>query len=552
MNHFKTKFYLILIIVLALMLRIWRAGDFPVSLYTDEANQGYNAYSIMLTGRDEHGVFLPVSLRSFGDWKPPLPSYLMIPFIYLLGLKEETVRLPSVILGVGTIILTFFLVKELLKQNIYSVKIALLASLFLTISPWHILQSRSAMLVVVGLFFLEAGIYFFIKGLKRPKLIFLSFMSFYLSIYSYYGLRLVAPLIVLTLLILNRDRLRVVKKEVLCSFILGGLIILPLMVAFVKNTDVIFGRVKTLSVFYDQGVELRQWELMTQDGITADPSITRFFHNNWYMYGKNIIQRLLSHFDGRYLFLAGDKTPPFQIPNMGILYLADAIFILLGLFFLFKNKHKNRRLLIFWFLISVIPAAFTFLTPSSNRTFNAVVPVVILTSFGVVYNFHTTVRGSYAVIVGTISVFYALSFGYFLRQYFINLPINHSDWWNYGWREVVNYIKPIEKNYDRVIVSDIFGMPYIYFLFYGKYPPSEFQQKAIRPYVADRFGFEHVDGFDKYFFASEFDWEFTEKYNLQKKTIYVVPAQQAINDQDYRHIIYYPNGKPGFKIFVYE
>src|SRR3970040_1732828 len=95
----KSLFFLLLILVLAALLRFYHLGTIPPSLYSDEINQGYNAYSLMLTGRDEHGLFLPVSLRSFGDWKPPLPAYLMIPPIYLFGLNEFSVRLPSAILG---------------------------------------------------------------------------------------------------------------------------------------------------------------------------------------------------------------------------------------------------------------------------------------------------------------------------------------------------------------------------------------------------------------------------------------------------------------------
>lgn len=546
----KTVIFFVLIIILAFLLRLYRISDFPVSLYTDEADQGYNAYSILISGRDEHGVFLPVSLRSFGDWKPPLPAYLMIPFIRIFGLTELSVRLPSVLLGVGSIVLIFGLVRTFFKENKFRTKLGLLSSLYLSISPWHILQSRSAMLVVISLFFLMLGVYFFLRGLYSKRLFYLSAASFVLSVYAYYGLRLITPLIILFLFIKYRNNLKFCRKELVVSLIIGFMMLVPLFSAFFNQPDVVFGRARTVSVFYDRGVKLRQWELITQDGINAIPAITRFFHNNVYMYARSIVQRFLSHLDIRYLFMAGDLSQPFQIPNMGILNIADIFFIPIGLIILFKQKFRSRIFLMFWIFASILPAAFTFVTPSSNRTFNVVVIYAILSALGSLYIMQKT-RFKHASAIITI-ILVSWSFQYFLHQYFIELSKNHFDYWNYGWKQVVQYVRKEENKFDNIIVSDKFGMPYIYFLFYGKYPPNKFQNEAVRPYVADRFGFEHVEGFGKYLFPNDLDWKFTKENNLQKSALYVIPASEASADADYAHAIYYPNGKIAFKIFSYE
>lgn len=546
----KTYFFLLLIVIFAAVLRFIWLGNFPPSLYSDETDQGYNAYSILSTGRDEHGIFLPVSLRSFGDWKPPIPTYLMVPFIWSLGLTEVSVRLPSAVLGIGTVILAFFLTRTLFIDQKDRTRLALLSSLFLTISPWHILQSRAAMLVSVALFFLALGVYFLLSSFKKRPLIFLSSVSFVLSVYSYYGLRVIAPLILFTIFIKYRRNLLPMKKEVILSAVLGIFLLFPLFTAFIKQPDVILGRVKTVSIFYDQGINLRKWELITQDGIGADTVITRFFHNNFYLYGINVIQRFLSHFDASYLLVKGDQSPPFQIPQMGILYIPDLLFISIGLFILFKKDYSSRSLIVFWIIISIIPAAFTFVTPSSNRTFNAVIPFMILIALGIIYVMRRTrVR---ILTAGIISIFYILSLGYFLRQYFIILPSDHADWWNYGWKQVVEYVKSRNTRYTNIIVPNVYGMPYIYFLFYQKYPPDKFQTSAIRPYVADRFGFENVEGYGNYLFPEDFDWTSTKKYNLQKNSLYVLSVRQAPDDANYVKAIYYPNGRIAFKIFAYD
>lgn len=546
----KTFILLTLITILACLLRLSYLGKIPPALYTDEANQGYNAYSIMMTARDEHGVLLPASLRSFGDWKPPVPTYLMIPFIYIFGLTEVSARLPSAIFDIGTVILAFFLTRRLLDEQKYKTKIALLTAFYLTISPLFILQSRSAMLVVIGLFFLLLGIYSFLSINKNKLFIFLSPISFALSIYSYYGLRVVTPLILLFLLFKCRRDLALHVRLLILAVILGLILVMPLLGAFIKQSDVILGRARTVSVFYDQGINLKRWELAAQDGINSNTLFTRFFHNNYYLYGRNIIQRFLSHLDGRYLFLIGDKSPPFQIPGMGILNVADLVFIPLGIILLFKHKYRSRWLIVFWIFVGILPAAFTYVTPSSNRTFNTVIPYVILGSVGSIYIIRRTSNKFITAIV--ITLCYILSLNYFLNRYFIDLSLNHADFWNYGWKEVVEYVRQQEYKFNNIIISDVSGMPYIYFLFYNRYSPEIFQKEAIRSYIADRFGYEHVEGFGKYLFINEFDWSFTKKNNLQKSSLYVVPASQAIDDNDYKHAIYYPNGKIAFKIFAYE
>ncbi len=553
MNHFNLPFkirhiLLGLILMLSVILRLPLLDHFPPSLYTDEANQGYNAYSILKTGKDEHGKFLPVSLRSFGDWKPPLQTYLMIPFISFFGLNGISLRMPSAILGVFTILFSYLLVKLLFCDEKNCTKIALLTAFYLSISPWHILQSRSAMLVMVALFFLEGGILFFIKSIKKSKYIILSAIFFALSIYSYYGLRVIAPLMVLSLLVYFHKEIEFRSKEMFIALFIGILIVLPLFISSFTEPDVILGRAKTVSVFYDQGVKLRQWEMFTQDGINYSNFLSRFFHNNIYMYGKDIIERYLSHFDGKFLFLTGDTAQPFQIPGMGILYLIDSILIITGIVVLTKIKYRFRWLILIWFVISFIPAAFTFMTPTNNRTFNAVVPYAVVIALGIAFISGKQTNKLPALL---ITLIYILSFSWFMKQYFIVLPIQNSAWWNWGWREIVEYTINVEQRYENIVVSGTGGMPYIYFLFYKQYDPALYQKEAIRTYVSDRFGFEHVDGFGKYFFRSDFNWKYV-KENLQPKTLYVVPVEQAKLDINYNYLVKYPDNMDAFKIFEYD
>lgn len=541
----KIYLFLFLIIILSSALRLVWLSRIPPSLYTDEIDQGYNAYSVLQTGKDEHGTFLPVSFRSFGDWKPPLPTYLMIPFIYVLGLDEAAIRLPSAILGIGTVILTYFLVNEMLRGKIYRTRIALLAALFTAVSPWHILQSRSAMLVMDALFFFELGAYFFLKSRTKSYFLYLSVLSFALSVYSYYGMRVIVPLICLFLLLNNRDYFRSHLKQSVIALAAGILVLLPLGLSFIKQPDVVFGRAKTVSIFFDQGVKLRQWELIAQDGPAASSYLVRLFHNNIYMYLVRFLGSLFTHFDGRYLFLTGDSAQPFQIPSMGILYIIDGLFIAIGTYFLFRKKEKYSPFIYVWLLISYIPAAFTFMTPSANRTFTAVIPLAIITAYGLVSL--NRIKKS-LMISGAISVIYVFCIGFFLKLYFLNLPLHDAAWWNYGWKQAAEIVNKSENKYDNIIVSDINGMPYIYFLFYGKTDPEYYQKEAVRTYISDRFGFEHVDGYGKFIFSGDNFWQFV-KNPLAGKTLYITPADNRQGLTGSFFTIKYPDGRDDLTFF---
>lgn len=548
MNRFNLKntVLFILIIILAVILRILWLDRIPPALYTDEADQGYNAYSILLTGRDEHGVLFPVSLRSFGDWKPPLPAFFMTPFIFLFGLTEWSVRIPSVIFGIGTIILTYFMIIEIFNRRPAKQSLALLASFFLSISPWHIFQSRVAMLVICGLFFLELGIYCFIKSINNRKLLFLSVTSFILSIYSYYGLRLIVPLILIVLSLLYWREIKMKISQIIACFFIVLILLTPLIINFVKEPDVIFGRAKTVSVFYDQGINLRKWELITQDGLKASPIITRLFHNNLYMYGTNIIRRFLSHFDGHFLFAAGDQANPFKIPSMGLLYIVDLIFIVSGAIILIKEKNQKNTLIFYWLAISILPASFTFMTPSSNRIFDAIVPYTVLIAFGVMFIIRITKHK--LIFSSLLTLSYSICLLYFLNQYFIVLPVKHAEWWSFQWSESGKYISQIQKKYDNIVVLDENNMAYIYLLFYDRYNPEKFQKEAIKTYVADSAGFEHVEGYGKYIFYHDYSWE-DIKDNFPPKTLFIVPFAQAANDSSYIKLISYPDNRAAIKIF---
>ena len=132
---------LIISIVLAIITRFYKLGEAPEGLYLDEAGQGYSAYSILKTGKDEFGKAFPVVFRSFTDFKTPVYIYLIAPLIPIFGLTKFTVRFPSFFFSILTIPLLYFLIHKIAPKKI-AITASALTALLLAISPWHILFGR--------------------------------------------------------------------------------------------------------------------------------------------------------------------------------------------------------------------------------------------------------------------------------------------------------------------------------------------------------------------------------------------------------------------------
>ena len=181
-----------IVLSLAFILRFYKLGEIPLSLDWDENSNAYNAYSIIKTARDEYGDFLPITNRSFEDYKPPAYMYMNIPTVAIFGLTPFAARLPSAIFGFLTVPVIYFLAKKLFNSQI-----ALVSMFLLTISPWHLQFSRVGFEATVGLFFATAAITAFLYAFEQKKWLIVSAAAIGISTYTYHTQRIFVPLLFL-------------------------------------------------------------------------------------------------------------------------------------------------------------------------------------------------------------------------------------------------------------------------------------------------------------------------------------------------------------------
>jgi len=224
---------LFLILILASVLRLFSLGSLPPSLYWDEASLGYNAYSIAQSLKDEHGEFLPIDrFIAFGDYKPPGFIYAAALSVKFLGLNEMTIRLPSALAGIFLVYLTFLASLEIFGSR----KIALLAALFISISPWSLHLSRGAFEANLAASFNLAGIYFFLKGRRNGFFLVPSFLFFILSFYTFNANRIIAPVLISVFSLIFLKQLKSKLNWLAVGFLLTILLLLPSL-SFLRSPE---------------------------------------------------------------------------------------------------------------------------------------------------------------------------------------------------------------------------------------------------------------------------------------------------------------------------
>lgn len=528
----KNKILLLFIIIsLAFFLRIYKVTTIPISLSWDEAAVGYNAYSILKTGKDEWGKAFPLAFKSFGDYKSPLFIYLLVPFIYLFGLTEFAVRFPSVIFGTLTVFLTYLLVKTILNLGVKTKKsdlISLTAALLMAISPWHIRFSRVGFEVTIAVFFQTLALFCFFKAFKNKKYLLISSASFAAATYSYHVTKFYLPILLFGIFLIYWKRiLKNIKYYLLFTVVLLILTLPNIMLTF--SEEGISRGSGTLIVNDAENINKTN-ELYTKDLIEGR-RLLGINNNNKIFILRTFIENYLKHFSPRFLFF-GDINVNWRLnlKNIGMMYYIDLPFLLIGLFLFFREKKPYQLFILYWFLTSPLISSLTIESPHSLRSLNILPAPIILTSYGLIYAFKRLRLKKFAFSL--IILVYVFNFFYFQYFYFRLYPVISEFDWQYPIKKVLNYTFTKEDEFEKIVIAD--SQTYIYYLFYKNYDPLKYQA------VSDQ---DKKEKIDQYVFK-KINWQ--TDADTGKKTLIISQATNVYNKAKVNKIFYYQRGEPAF------
>jgi len=547
MNSNKIIYLLLGVIILfSAVIRLYNISNIPSGFQVDEASFGYNAYSLLKTGKDEFGTLLPTSLRSFDDYKAGLLSYYMVPFIAIFGLNEFSVRLSSAVTGLLIIALSFFLTLKLTKRKDLSLLVATLTS----ICPIFIFLSRIESDSMLSVFLVLLGVYLFLDWIKKKSYVFLagSLIAWILSLIAYQSPRIFLPLFLPILFLVFLKELS--KKQRLISIVTYFIFVL------ICGYFIISGgaRATQTSVLTTPDVNLLLEESIREEGTSSPVVVTRLIHNKPIYYSRALVQNYFSYLDFDFLFFQAEYPVREKIKDFGFLYLIDLPFLILGIASILMKRVRWGYLAIGWILITPLALApFIQESPNQHRFLLALFPLQLVIGYGILEFLRIIKKFKilYLLSIFTIAFIYSVSLIYYLHQLFVHQPVYRPWYRNYPYKNLMLELKQIEPKYRKIVVTSFESNSYIYYLFFNKIDPKLYQASGSH-------GNERPGVFGKY----EFVYNSCPLGPKENKTaskgeegvLYVNwgTCVTPVYDIKYIKTLYWADKTPAFKLIEYD
>jgi len=557
-------------LIAGVVLRVIWLGEVPPGLHPDEACNGYDAYSILLTGRDHHGNFLPIAFQGFGDYRMPLFNYSLAPLIAIFGLNPVTVRLGAALWGCLDLVAITALAGVTL-----GVPAAAVAALLGALSPWHLPFSRYGIEATTASATVSLAMlcFFLWVAWRRDRWLLLGALFFGLSLYSYAVTRAFTPLIIGLLAALYWRELKQARFKALGAIVILVLLAAPQAVLLLTHFSEVQQRFNQLSIFHYmsscEGCNSRQRAV----GYSLVSRIDNF-GANW-----------ISGFTPSFLFINGDRGDHWTMlhpPGFGELLPEQAPLVLLALIPLFSARRRKLAIaLIGWVVLAALPAALIMplgawnpetsamptphvlfhytreqlipLTPGlllshpdSRHDVLAFAPWLLISALGftVLLELTSKMVTLSRIVVGLLLAGVMFNGAAFVRSYFRDYPKLAAPYFQYGIAESLQAVDTLGHGHSmQVVITPRISEPYIYVLFFEHYPPARFQrQQGLQ--MPGPLG--QVVLFDRYLFVTP-DW----LYKRFPHGIFVfrgvdpTPKQPAV-------VIRYPDGTSAYKVVVNE
>lgn len=513
MSKNPAKILLTLILFLFLFTRLYKINEIPLSLYWDEASIGYNAYSILKTGRDEWGEFLPVHFRAFGEFKLPVYIYSVVLSESFFGLSEVAVRIPAILFSLISVLLTYSLGKKLSGEK----SVGLFSAFLLTLSSWFFIFSRVGYEITAGLMFYLLGVFLMFNYYKSVIFSVLATICFILSLYSYNSFRVLVPItfIVMTFFVSGADK--PFKKRltyILISILLFSISLIPVFKVLIFDAG--FGRVQSFAVFptikqvYDiEGNPRLQiiYDRSNDGNINIGERFLTLFKNYFI------------HLSPDFLLFKGDRNLRHQQFGFGQIYMLDLIFVSFGIFYIIKTRRKLLYIPLLLFILNLLPASLFKESPHGLRSLSVVPFICIISAFGIQY-LHKIIKVSYFFVIFAYLLFFGNYFWHFINVY----PVDSAHEYQYSYKQIYTRYSDQFVNYDQIVISNQYAQPYIFALFYLKIPTEEFRTLAKYASVED-WGFSTVEQIGKFKFTKINK----ESLPLKKSLIFVTPPEKLDN-----------------------
>jgi 4-amino-4-deoxy-L-arabinose transferase-like glycosyltransferase len=468
----------------------------PNGFYVDEALPGYNAYSVLKTGKDEWGKVFPIVFRFFRLYNPPLFVYLNVISVYFFGLNVFAIRFTSVIFGFMSVFVFYALIRS---SKLIKSKIILFWSVALfSITPWLVFYSRIGFEVVLAYFLFTFGIYLFWRYLDKGKGLIISYFFLSISMYSAYTQRILAPMFIIVTAIIYRHK--IFNKKSLRGTLVALVIFFIIQVPYLSLI--------TTPAFFPKG------ELLSFGGFEAQVDKAALylprFVANILVFTREVFSQYFTYISPRSLFFLPDSDLQRSMPELSSFYFWMVIPYVLGLYVMWKRRsNKYIRFIALLLLISAVPASLTHDPFATHRAMPILLPLSVIISLGI---------NKVLMKVGVVAQFSVMLIMFFIslvilwRSYFVLFPNERTKYWQYGVDQLAGIIQ--KNSHLNFVIDQSRTQPnFTALAFYMEYPPEEYH-KEIDQSVKDSY-YLNVPSDDIYKFgninARNIDWRIDSK-----------------------------------------
>ncbi len=465
----KERLVASILLLVGFISRVAFLDLFPGGLNQDEASAGYDAFAIMNWGIDRNGNKLPVHLVAWGSGQNALYSYVCIPFLFIFGVNEISLRLPMALVGC----VTLYLLYRLLNKKFDS-KIAIIGLFILVISPWHLMKSRWGLESNFFPNLVFIGFYFLINYLDTKKIYHLIISSIILGVSSYsYGTSyffLFFFVIIYCVYLLIRKSMKIVHSIIHISII--GVICIPIILFLYIN------------IFNKESISLLCFTIPKLN-VDRFQSVTNLFSDSFFESAKDNFKNGLNLLLTQY-----DNLPWNGIPQFGYMYLITLPFTIVGLFYQNKENKDLSNILRIWLVVSFL--MLFIVSPNINRINIIFIPIIIFSIFGI-YEIILLSKKLERIILPTylasficFSITYATTWNDKIKSNFFN-----------GLGDSIQYAYKL-KDVENIYITSNVNMPYIFALYYTEFDVNEYIETV--EYYNEGGAFERVKSFSNFNF----------------------------------------------------
>lgn len=488
---------LLLITILAFVVRIYKISDAPKGALIDESHFGYLAYSLLETGKDEHGVSYPILFRGFGDQKLPAGAYLMMPVVKFFGLSNTTIRYPSIVAGTLLIIGVYWLLKELDQKEV----VCLTGTFVTALSPWTFFLSRFGFESNLALVCFVFGLAALLKAVhtKKVKWMVLAGVLVGFTWYAYIAYRPVVIAVTFLWLTYVWYFQKQISFKLLMVFMISvGVTILPLFQPSATKANT--ARFSQVGIFSDPGVELEIDENLNFCGTVFPVKVCRIVWNKPIVIARILGYRYIETFSPQFLATQAEGKGKFlTVDQYGQFYLVLYPFFIFGLaFLLFENKQLKldpsiRALLLLGLLLAPLPSVLV--GESQKVRISVLYPFVLLTMMIGLTGIIEILKKQRKIFPWLIICIVTAGVSGQAFMYLIDYYAVHSQKKDYAYQsylpELMTYLNHFEPSETLINLKPFYSDPLMFYAYYTHMDPQQYQQKAVLGRLEES-GFQHT------------------------------------------------------------